>query len=201
MGIIEDSVKKMEGIIHDTGCEDGAVTLRRNPDAVNCQFERGVCMESCYGGRTGEFVTSDPVEATTRISFMFGTEFTSPTAKSAACAILNVLSAFLCLSRGVRACPGSSHKPCLAELKEKLAGKRVFCIEQVQLLDYELGSSVVADPRDADVILINNDGLLNERVTETIRTYFGKKEIVFIGPSTAGVAGVERMDRFCPYGT
>ncbi|OPY39029.1 MAG: hypothetical protein A4E35_00261 [Methanoregula sp. PtaU1.Bin051] len=201
MNIIEESVKKLEEAIHDTGCDDGAVTLRRNPDAVNCQYERGACMESCYGGRTGEFVTSDPVEATTKISFMFGAELTRPQAKSAACAILNVLTVFLCMSRGVRACQKPAHRPCLTELKEKITGKRVYSVEPIPVLGYELGSSVAPDPQSADIILINNEGLVNEQVSEIIREYRGKKEILCIGPSTSGVAGLERLERFCPYGT
>ncbi len=201
MDILEESVKQLEEIIQDTGCGDGAVTLRRNPSSVNCQYERGICMESCYGGRTGEFITSDPIEATTKISFMFGTALTRPQARGAACAILNVLAAFLCLSRGVRACPGSAHMACLAELKGRLAGKRVYTVEPIPTLDYELGSFVVTDPQSADVILINNEGLVNQSASELIPMYRGKKEIICLGPSTAGVAGLQRIDRFCPYGT
>ncbi len=201
MDIIEESVKKLEEIIRDTGCDDGAVTLRRNPDAANCQYERGVCIEACYGGRTGEFVTDNPVEATTKISFMFGAALTSPQAKGAACAIVNVLASFLCLARGVRACPVSDHPACLTELKKKLSGKRVFFIGEMPVLQREPGMLVTQDPETADIILINNEGLITDIVSGIVGNYRGKKEIFFIGPSTAGVAGLEQIGRFCPYGT
>jgi len=201
MDIIEDSVKKLEEAIRDTGCDDGAVTLHRDPGAANCQYERGACVESCYGGRTGEFVTQDPVEATTKISFMFGTPLTSLKAKGAACAVLNVLASFLCLARGVRACPATAHSPCLAECKQLLSGKRVFIIGEIPALERELGAMVVKNPDQADIILINNEGLVAEGVLDIISTSRGRREIICIGPSTAGVAGLQQIMRFCPYGT
>ena len=201
MDIIEESVKKLEEIIHDTGCDDGAVVLRRDAKTVTCQYERGVCIESLYGGRTGEFLTHDPVEATTKISFMFGTPLSNPKVKSAACAILNVLASFLCLARGVRACQEPSHTACLDELKRNLAGKRIYTVAPVPALENELSRSFVSDPASADVILVTGDGLLMESVSELLRAYRGKKEILCIGPSTSGVAALERLERFCPYGT
>ena len=201
MNLIEESVQKLEEAICNTGCDDGAVVLRRNPGAVTCQYERGACMEACYVGRTGEFVTQDPIEATTKISFMFGAPLTTPQARGAACAILNVLTAFLCISRNVRACPPSSHAACLAELKQRLAGKRIYAVSPVPVLGYELDASFVHDPESADVILVNNEGLADDTISEIVMACRGKKEIVCLGPSTAGVAGLERLERFCPFGT
>lgn len=201
MDIIEESVKKMEEIIRDTGCDDGAVVLRRCIGSIPCQYERGVCIESCYGGRTGEFVSGEPVEATTKISFMFGASINGPKMKGAACAILNVLASFLCLSRGVRSCPVSSHHPCLTGLGRKTAGKRIYCVGPVPVVESEFARFLTADPASADVILINNDGLLAENVTDIIRTFRGRKEILLIGPSASGIAALERLERFCPYGT
>lgn len=200
MGLLEQSVAQLEEIVRDTGCDDGAVTLRRNPDATNCQYERGVCILACYGGRTGEFVTQDPVEATTKIAFMFGTALKSPQAKGAACAILNVLASFLCLARGVRACQERSHPACLAGLRQLLAGKRVFLMGGSPLLEGELDSLMTGDPDHADVILINNEGLVADGASEIVSRCRDRKEIICIGPSTAGVAGLQRFSRFCPYG-
>jgi hypothetical protein len=201
MDLIEDSVKKLEDAIRHTGCEDGAVTLRRDPTAVTCQFERGVCIEASYGGRTGEFVTQHPVEATTKIAFMFGTSLQSPQAKGAACALLNVLSSFLCLARGIRACPGAAHTACLAECRQLLSGKRIFILGEIPLLEREPGLMVVKDPGQADIILIGNEGLITEGVFDIVSSSRGCREILCIGPSTAGVAGLQQIRRFCPYGT
>jgi len=201
MGIIEESVQELEKVIEGSGCEDGAVVLRRNPGAANCQYERGVCIEALYGGRSGEFVTSDPVEATTKISFLFSATLANNTARSAACAVLNVVSAFLCLSRRVRACPASAHGACLADLKEYLGRRKVFLIGECPLLARELGPFMTQDPEDAAVLIINNEGLLGDRTYEVLARYTGSREILCIGPSTAGVAGLKRILRFCPYGT
>ncbi len=200
MNIIEESVQKMEEIIHDTGCEDGAVELRRNPGAVPCQFERGTCIEACYGGKTAEFVTGDPVEATTRISFMFGASLTTPKMKGAACAILNVLSSFLCLARNVRACGKEDHPACLGQLQDRFFGRRIFIVGDIPLSSSGLAGSLVSDPRSADLILVGSDGLSGEDLTEVIRSCSTGAEIVCIGPSTAGFAGIQRIERFCPYG-
>lgn len=201
MGLIEETVKKMEDALLDTGCDDGAVILRRCTCGIPCQFERGACMEACYGGSTGEFTTFDPVEATTKISFMFGAPLTTPKMKSAACAILNVLTSFLCVARDVRACQKPSHAPCLQEMRQKLAQQRVFCIGSTPVLERELAQLLVADPHAADIILITGEGLLEDTVSEILHMYQGKKKILCIGPSTSGVAALERLDRFCPYGT
>jgi hypothetical protein len=201
MNIIEESVKKMEGIILDTGCEDGAVTLCRRATTGNCQYERGVCIESCYGGRTGEFVTDDPVEATMKISFMFGAKLTSPKLRGAACAILNALASFLCLARNVRSCPEETHAACLSAMRQKLAGKRIYAVGQIPVLESELSGFFVADPDSADIILVNNDGLVADSLSDTVNACRGRKEILCIGPSTAGIAILEQVERFCPYGT
>jgi hypothetical protein len=201
MSVIEEAVKKIEEIIHDTGCDDGAVVLRRCTCGTPCQFERGVCIEACYGGSTGEFTTFDPVEATTKISFMFGAPLTTPKMKSAACAILNVLTSFLCVARDVRACPEPSHAPCLQEMRQKLGPKRIYCVGNIPVLVREFSPLLVDDPQAADVILITGEGLLDDTVSEIVHMYKGKKRILCIGPSTSGVAALERLDRFCPFGT
>ena len=72
MDLIIETVKKLETMMKDSGCEEGGVILDVNSDAENCQFERGACMTAAFGGRSADFVTFDPVRAKTKISFMFG---------------------------------------------------------------------------------------------------------------------------------
>ncbi len=201
MGIIEDAVAQLEKTIEGTGCEDGAVTLRRNPDEVTCQYEHGVCIEALYGGRSGEFVTTDPVEATTKISFLFGASLSNNTAKSAACAVINVIAAFLCISRKVRACPPSAHPPCLLRLKEHIGGRQVFLVGDCPILRRELGAQVTDDPASAGVLIINNEGLLQDGTEEIFAATGRDREILCIGPSLSGVADLNCLERFCPYGT
>jgi len=201
MGLIEDSVRDLEAAIEGTGCEEGAVILRRSPGTVNCQYEHGVCLESLYGGRSGEFVTEDPVEATTKIAFLFDVSLETRKAKSAACAVLNVVTAFLCISRKVRACPASAHVPCLKSLKDTLNGRRIFLIGSSPAIEHEFSSMMTQDPGTADLLLIGNEGMLRDDAAAIISEFRGQKEILCIGPSTAGMAGLQKIERFCPYGT
>lgn len=78
MDIVTDSVNRLEEMLKCSGCEETGVRLDVDPDAHNCQFERGACMTASFGGRTAEFVTDDPIRATTKISFMFGTPLEPP---------------------------------------------------------------------------------------------------------------------------
>ena len=201
MGLIEDAVAELEATIEGSGCDDGTVTLRRNHDEVICQYERGVCLEAFYGGRSGEFVTHDPVEAITKISFLFGASLASPAAKSAACSVINAVAAFLCLSRNVRACPPSAHPPCLARLRERIGGRQVFLVGDCPVLARELRHQITGNPATADVIIINNEGVLQEDTQNILNNVRGTAEILAIGPSLSGVADLNRLERFCPYGT
>lgn len=200
MGIIEDAVTELEKTIEGSGCDDGAVTLRRNPGAVNCQFERGICLEALYGGRSGEFVTRDPVEAVTKINFLFGTKLPNNTAKSAACAVLNALAAFLCISRKVRACPASAHPACLEQLKRHIDGRQIFLMGDNPVLARDLGALITSNPATASILIINNEGVLRDDLQEILATC-GDREILCIGPSLSGVADLNHLERFCPYGT
>jgi hypothetical protein len=146
-------------------------------------------------------VTYDPVEATTKVSFLFDATLTNNTAKSAACAVLNVLSSFLCISRRVRACPVSEHQACLANLKERISGKRLFLLGECPVIAREFGSIITQDPAGAEILIINNQGVLNNDAAAIVEQFRDKKEIICLGPSTAGIAGFLRIGRFCPHGT
>jgi hypothetical protein len=201
MDIVIDAVKKLQDTLHHSGCEDGPVVLRVDPDVVPCQYEKGACMEAGFGGRTGEFVTFDPIRATTKIEFMFGAPLDTPATRGAACAVLNVVTAFLCLSRGVRACPMSCHTACRQELTKKLQTTRVYSIGPVLPAIQETGGFIVDNPDIADCILVNNEGLIAEGTGDLIEKYRENKVVLLLGPSTAGIASLEKLERFCPYGT
>ena len=201
MDIVIDAVKKLQDTLRHSGCDDGPVVLRVDPDVVPCQYEKGACMEAGFGGRTGEFVTFDPVRATVKIEFMFGAPLDTPATRGAACAVLNVVTAFLCLSRGVRACPSSCHTACRQELTKKLQTTRVYSIGSVLPAIQETGGFIVDNPDIADCILVNNEGLIAEGTGDLIEKYRENKMVLLLGPSTAGIASLERLERFCPYGT
>jgi hypothetical protein len=200
MDIISDSVNRLEEMLECSGCEETGVRLDVDPDAHNCQFERGACMTASFGGRTAEFITDDPIRATTKISFMFGTPLETPGVRAAACAIINVATAFFCLTRVRRACPVASHAACLGELTEELRGRRVHCIGRMQALESSLGSLVTKNPEEADIILINNEGVIEPETGGIVVAWAGKKRIIFLGPSTSGVCRLQQKEHWCPYG-
>lgn len=201
MDILIDSVNKLETILEHSGCEEVGVVLDVNPDTVNCQFDWGACMTASFGGRSAEFVTSDPIRAQTKISFMFGAPLDNPSVRSAACAMINVATGFFCLSRVLHACPDSKHADCMRELGEALRGKRVFCIGSMPKIENAIPGCIVTDHKDADLILINAEGIIDPKLGNLIEEIKNTKRIIFIGPSTAGVARLQQIDHWCPYGT
>jgi hypothetical protein len=201
MDIVIKAVKNLQDILLHSGCEDGPVILRVNPDTVPCQFEKGACMEAVFGGKTGEFVTFDPIRAMTKVEFLFGAPLDSPAQRGAACAILNVVTAFLCLSRAVRACPESGHAACMQDLKRRIGAKRVFLIGNAPAFEQELHLFTVPVPEPADIILVNGEGTIAPGTGDIVSEFREKRIILLIGPSTAGIASLEKIERFCPYGT
>jgi hypothetical protein len=199
--IIIDSVGRLEEIMHHSGCEEGGVRLDVNPDAKNCQYERGACMIATFGGRTAEFVTDDPIRALTKISFMAGAPLDTPATRSAACAVINVAAGFFCLSRVLHACPVASHAPCKNELVAELSGNRIFCTGKLPALEAELRNPIASRPEDADIILINNEGIILPEAGDLIESFKATKRIIWLGPSTAGVARIQQQSHWCPYGT
>lgn len=200
MDIITDSVKKLEEHLKHSGCEDTGVRLDVDPDRILCQYERGACMVATFGGRTAEFATDDPIRALTKISFMFGAPLETPNVRSAACAIINVATGFFCLSRVLHACPKDSHAPCRGELVTELSGHRVYCAGNMPAIERDLGAQITTNIDDADTIVINGEGLVEPATGDLVEQWAGKKRILFIGPSTAGVSRLQEKDHWCPYG-
>lgn len=200
MDIITDSVNRLQEHLEQCGCEDTGVRLDVDPDRVLCEYERGACMVATFGGRTAEFATDDPIRALTRISFMFGAPLETPNVRSAACAIINVATGFFCLSRVLHACPKALHTPCMAELAGELQGHRVYCAGTMPALGRLPGPEITTNVEEADTILINHEGLIAPETGDLVTTWSGKKRILFLGPSTAGVSRLQDREHWCPYG-
>jgi hypothetical protein len=200
MSFLHDSVRQLEGILENSGCEDGIVTLSVNYDADVCQYPRGVCLEGSFGGRSGQFVTGEPLRVRTRISFMFGAPLQNRKQRGAACVIINAVSAFLCLARKLQACTPDRHAPCLADLSREVAGQRLYLIGPMPVIERALAGQVVDSPESADLLLVAGDGMVTDEGVAVIDEYRGRKKMIFLGPSTAGVAGLLNFEHWCPYG-
>jgi hypothetical protein len=201
MDIIIESAKKIKGLLENSGCEEGSVLLDVDPDIVYCQYDKGACMVATFGGRSAEFVTQDPIRTQTKISFMFDATLNTSRTRSAACAIVNVAAGFFCLSRILHSCPKSSHADCREQLVTKIMGKRLFCIGSMPSIKTAVMDYIVDDPDDADVIFINSEGIIAEETGNIIRNYKDTKRIICFGPSTAGVARLNQIELWCPFGT
>ncbi len=200
MSFWHDAIGRLETILADSGCEDGVVTLGVNYEADVCQYPRGVCMEGCFGGRGGQFITSEPIRANTRVSFMFGAPLANQKQRGAAGAIVNAVSAFLCLARKLRPCTPDCYAPCLAELSREVGGKRIYLVGPMPVLERALGNQLVDAPEAADLFLVAGDGMTTDAGVACIDEYRGKKRMIFLGPSAAGVSGLISLEHWCPYG-
>ena len=181
MSIVSDAVKILENRISGSGCEDGIVRITPASSA-GCPYEDGITIVTEYGGRVAELSTSFPFETTSKVSFMFDSPLKSPVQRTAACAILNVISSFMCFTRKGRACGEESRKACLDELIAAVAGKKVYlngCLTNLESMLYEAGSlypekrvALVGRPGDADVIIVSGDGLFDKEKLAVTGRYF-----------------------------
>lgn len=200
MSFLHDAIKKLEKILEDSGCEHGVVALSVNYDADVCQYPKGICMEGCFGGKSGQFITNEPVRANTRISFMFDAPLKDQKQRGAASVIINAVSAFLCLTRRVQPCTPDCYAPCLAELSREVAGKLIYLVGPMPVLERTLRDQIVDSPEAADLFLVAGDGMTSDEGVACIDEYLGKKQMIFLGPSTAGVSGLLNLKHWCPYG-
>ena len=199
MTLLLDAVQRLEETIFGSGCEDGAAVLRRDPDVPRCQFERGADLLASFGGRTARVVTSAPVQTSTRLSSLFGREFTGPEERTAALGIVNAASGFLCLSRRLHACDPGCHGACLAGLKEEIDDRRPFSPVQVPVISREFSANLAEDPAAAGVLLVTGEALILEEGGDLAgRAAVGG--FLLLGPSTAGVAALLGLPHWCPYG-
>jgi hypothetical protein len=197
--MIPEAVEKLGMLLGGSGLEEGVVTLKRNPDAPRCQYERGVCIEAHFGGGYGQVTTAYPLQATTRISFMRGAPLQSPEERTAALAILNAAGGFLALARRLHACRTEDYPACLSDLREALGTSRVACIGNAAILPHELGTPLIS-PEEAGVILVVADGAIAPATADRIDFWRGKKRMIFLGPSFPGLCALLNLVHWCPYG-
>jgi hypothetical protein len=200
MSTITEAVEKLRVLLEGSGLEDGIVTLKRNPDALRCQYERGVCIEAYFGGGHGQVMTNSPLQAATRISFMYGASLESPEERTAALAILNAAGGFLALSRKLHACRPEEYMPCLSGLRKALGTSRVACIGNPSVLPHELGAQLVESLDEVEVILVVADGAIAASTSNLIDRFRGKKRMIFLGPSFPGLCALMNLEHWCPYG-
>jgi hypothetical protein len=200
MNLIAESAALLGEKLDRSGCEDGIVVIDVNPDAEHCPYERGACMEGAFGGRTAHFVTNSPIRAAPKVSDMVGAPLPNEMERAAACSVINAVAGFLCLSRRLKGCEKSNHPLCLAALTQELAGKLIYCIGDLRDIPAALGCRVVDTPEAADVLLVSGDGMISELGMALIDQHRGKKEILLLTPSTAGVAAMQKFPHWCPYG-
>jgi hypothetical protein len=200
MMIIEKATEELEKRVEGSGCEEGIVGLSVDPGRKTCQFDDGACMIASYGGRSAEFVTFEPTRANTRVSFMFGADLDSPRIRAAACAIINVFTGFLCMNRVLRSCSPECHGPCLGELKGRVLGKRVAIAGSSRNLEAGLRGELVAISENPDIIIITGDGLTSGAEEDLIGKTRDRAGILYISPSTSGVAALTCRPHWCPYG-
>ncbi|EJG08333.1 hypothetical protein Metli_2395 [Methanofollis liminatans DSM 4140] len=198
MNLIASAVARLEETVKNSGCDEGSVSLTRNPKLAVCQYPRGVCVEACFGDRRGHVVTPDPIQACTKVSFMFGAPLNSPVERTAACAIVNAVTAFFCINRRVNPCEESRHAACLSGLAQALAGARVYAAGDTR--GPLTGITITEDPADADVLLVVGPGLISNEGLAAVEEALGKKRVICLGPSTAGVATLLGIEHWCPYG-
>lgn len=200
MTMLENAVEKLQETICDSGCADGAVTIRRFPDGPKCPYLHGVVIGAEYGGRHTAITTEYPLQARTLVSFMFGRALRTPEQRTAAIAIINGVMGFLCMARALNACTPPDHAPCLAGLQRELAGMTVYFNGSMPGLERNPGTATAADPERADIILVSGDGLATDEGLAVVDKWLGTKKILLIGPETTGIATVMKLDHWCPYG-
>ncbi len=195
--ILHDAVKKLHDVAHGMGAEDGDLVYMTRPENHTCQFCSGSCLEVCFGGRVAEISSTEPFCAKMRLEHLYDAPLKSPKTRAAAAGALTVVTGFLMLIRKLGPCPTVNYEDCHEELVRYLDGKNVYIlgrdipkIKQTLLLE------------DADVVVVTGDALLdNDLLAEIDEAILLEKELLFIGPSCAGVACLLGKRSWCPYGT
>ena len=200
MSIISDAVDEMEKKLAGSGCDHGVVALSKSSENEICPFLEGICLEASYGGKRVFIATSYPLDVKTKVSFMYGQELNSPVQRTAACAILNSLSSFICFPRISGACPEGCGEKCLEELIDETAGRKVYLNGTMPSLRKRLEDRIVSEPESADIIIVSGDGLFSDEGLEICDRYKDKKEMLFYAPATSALANMLNLRHWCPYG-
>jgi hypothetical protein len=200
MTLLSEAVLLLGKTIQGSGCEDGVATVVRRPDAPRCQYDRGAPLEASFGGRTAHLVTGSPVQTRTRLSSLFGPGLPEPEQRTAALGIVNAVAGFLCLARRLHACDPACFGPCLEELREEIAGRRIFTPVDIPVLSQELAPLITGGAGDSEILVITGEALIQERATDDLRGRASRGGMILLGPSTEGVAALLALPHWCPYG-
>jgi succinyl-CoA synthetase alpha subunit len=84
-------------------------------------------------------------------------------------------------------------------LERHITGKKILCLGSMPAI--EMRTHIVDDPDHADVILINSEGISAQDTGNIVKNYKDTKRIICVGPSTAGIARLNQIELWCPFGT
>jgi hypothetical protein len=76
----------------------------------------------------------------------------------------------------------------------------MYCVGSIPYLEDRYRDNQVIEPSDAEVIIINGDGIIDPGTGTIIENNKATKRIICVGPSTAGVARLQELEHWCPYG-
>ncbi|WOF16600.1 oligoendopeptidase F family protein [Methanoplanus sp. FWC-SCC4] len=200
MSIITDAVKEIEKKMQGSGCDHGDITLETDPLIIPCPYVSGKGLLAKFGGKVSELTTSYPIEAVTRMSFMYGKTLNSPKQRTAASAIINVISVFMCFTRVSKACDEESYPLCLRELKSEIGDKKVYLNGNMPGLMEMIPLNITKSPDEAEIIIVSGDGIFGDEELLITEKYLEEKRVIFIGPTTLGVCAMNGYEHWCPYG-
>jgi hypothetical protein len=195
--ILHDAVQKLRALTSGMGTEDGDLTYAYRPEKHICQFCHGSCLEVQFGGRVAEISSTSPFSAKMRLENLYDAPLKSPKTKAAAAGALTAVTGFLMLTRKLCPCPTVNFEDCREELVQYLEGKTVYLIggdipKVKQALFQE----------EADIVVVTGDALLDDnQLAEIDEAVSLNKEILYIGPSWAGISALLGKKFWCPYGT
>jgi hypothetical protein len=194
--ILHDAIKKLEEHTSGMGCEDGNLQYTEKERGSVCSFCTGKCMEVQFGGRVAEISTPVPFTACMRLENLFPAPLKSEKTRGAAAGALTAAAGFLMLTRKTCACDSLLADDCRQELVEFCNGRAVYVLGR----DIP-GLRQALDVSEADLVLVTGDALSDETMLAEIEeAERAGKELLFLGPTCAGVAALLQKKMWCPYG-
>ena len=195
--ILHDAVKKLEDVSSGMGTEDGDLRYMAKPHGEVCRLCSGECMAVEFGGRVAEVSTPVPFTACMKLENIFGAPLKSPKTRAAAAGALTAASGFLMFTRKTGPCDSLMADDCREELAVHCSSKKVYVLGK----DIP-GLSQTLTMDEADIVLVTGDALLDDdSLAEIDEAQSAGKELLFVGPSCAGVASLLQKPFWCPYGT
>jgi len=198
MMILHEAVDNLKEISETMGIEDCDLIYRHLPENERCQFSQGDVMAVEFGGRIAECTTTNPFTAKMKLENLYGAPLQAPKTRAAAMGALNVVSAFLMLTRKSGQCNSVFAEDCLAELVTYCKEKKVYII----------GSNIPEITKktnnmdEADLILVNGESFLVETGLDEIEHARNmNKEMKLVGPNCHGIAALLHIPIWCPYST